>query len=421
MLGSGREYLATDLRLRDDVELVIKPRAVLRQSPILSHYTNYTPEYGHDNVIPGVPWTHCMYTNMPLILAKDAKRVKITGGGTIRMDDTYSENPAWQHYARTCSDRLHIVPIAVCNTSHVEISDLDILRCSNYHTIFYRADSVYVGNLKMLEVACLSGDGLSFGNAVTNVRVDRCIFESNDDGIVLCSSYKDPRGGNWRERVDTIDSSVRHIEVRHSYIDCARGGGGKAIALIPWGSTNPRQDFNEIDDIEVTDCVLRGGQSVGTWPDNPFDGKPFDNAERDDYAPVKNLRIFDNEYLSPCELFWVTPTSLFSDCGLRGSSDFKNAGFADRMAYWTHSGDVTAAPGTARIADGEICQGLYLVPGRYRVLVEGEGDCTPFAANDTGDLASDADGWYAISAPGTYRLGVRGAGVEINSVRLIRN
>ena len=94
------------------------------------------------------------------------------------MDDTYSENPAWLHYARTCSDRIHIVPIAVCNTRHVEICDIDIVRCSNYHTIFYRADSVFIGNLKMYDVSCLSGDGLSFGNAVTNVRVARCVFES---------------------------------------------------------------------------------------------------------------------------------------------------------------------------------------------------------------------------------------------------
>ena len=62
-----------------------------------------------------------MYTNRPLILAKDTDHVKITGGGTIRMDDTYSENPLWTHYARTCSDRIHIVPIAICNTKHVEI------------------------------------------------------------------------------------------------------------------------------------------------------------------------------------------------------------------------------------------------------------------------------------------------------------
>lgn len=418
----SREFLATNLLMREGVELVIEPGAVLRQSPVFSHYVSYRPEYGHDNIIPGVPWTHCMYTNMPLILAKDTEQIKITGGGTIRMDDTYSENPAWTHYARNCSDRLHIVPIAVCNTSHVEISDIDIKRCSNYHTIFYRADSVFIGNLKMLEVACLSGDGLSFGNAVTNVRVARAVFESNDDGIVLCSSYKDPRGGNWRERVDSIDSSVRHIEVMHSYIDCARGGGGKAIALIPWGSTNPRQDYNEINDIEVTDCVLRGGNSVGSWPDNPFDGKPFDNMEQDDYAPVKNLRIFGNEYLSPCALNGVVPTTLLTDCGLHGSTTFKNADFADRLAYWTPRGDVSAEPGKAAVGNGIIYQGLYLTPGTYRIAWEGEGDfVSPVAECVNGTaLEVNENNEFTVGDDDTYIIGLMCENATISSVGLIR-
>ena len=417
---SERQYLATNLKLRKGVDLVIAKGAVLRQSPKFSHYTEFPPEYGHDNVIPGVPWTHCMYTNRPLILAKDTERVRITGGGRIRMDDTYSENPAWTHYARTCSDRIHIVPIAVCNTRHVEISDIDIVRCSNYHTIFYRADSVFIGNLKMYDVACLSGDGLSFGNAVTNVRVGRCVFESNDDGIVLCSSYRDPRGGEWRVRVDSIDSSVRHIEVIGSYIDSGRGGAGKAIALIPWGSTNPRQDFNEIDDIEVRDCVLRGGHSVGSWPDNPFDGKPFDNSEPDDYAPVKNLRIFGNEYLSPVELNGVVPVTLLTDCGLHSGSDFKNSDFTDRLAYWTHSRGVRAIrPGEIELSDGVLYQGLYLLPGSYHLSWSGEGEITAEVKDMYGKpVKVTSGGQFDVTSPSTFLVGFRGSGATLRSVSL---
>ena len=309
------------------------------------------------------------------------------------------------------------MPIAICNTKNVEISDIDILRCSNYHTIFYRADSVFVGNVKMYEVACLSGDGLSFGNAVTNVRVGRCVFESNDDGIVLCSSYKDPRGGVWRERVDSIDSSVRHIEVLGSYIDGARGGGGKAIALIPWGSTNPRQDYNEIDNIEVRDCVLRGGHSVGSWPDNPFDGKPFDNAEPDDYAPVKNLRIFNNEYLSAMALNGVVPTTLLTDCGLHGSSTFKNADFTDRTAYWTVDGTHQASAGEIKLDDAIIYQGLHLNPGSYTIAWEGNGKISPYICDINGNSISDKAS-FEIKTPSTVLLGVKGRGATIKSITL---
>lgn len=420
VLDGERTYLATNLELRRGVSLVIRPGSTLRQSPVASHYTDYTPEYGHDNVIPGVPWTHCMYTNRPLILAKDTDHVRITGGGTIRMDDTYSENPLWQHYARICSDRIHLVPIAICNTSDVEISDIDIIRCNNYHTIFYRADRVFLGNVKLHEVTCLSGDGFSFGNAVTNVRVARCIYESNDDGIVLCSSYKDPRGGEWRQRVDTIDSSVRHIEVLSSYIDGARGGGGKAIALIPWGSTNPRQDFNEIDDIEVRDCVLRGGNSVGSWPDNPFDGKPFTNCEPDDYAPVKNLRIYGNEYLSPVVLNGVVPTTLLTDCGLQGSSTFKNSDFSDRTAYWSFTAPPKSVqPGSISFDNSWLYQGLALKPGAYRISWNGSGDVTPYVTDADGHRVKvSRDGRFSIPQEATFLVGLKGKKAVINSVNL---
>lgn len=420
VLDGEKTYLATNLELRRGVSLVIRPGTTLRQSPVASHYTQYPPEYGHDNVIPDVPWTHCMYTNRPLILAKDTDHVRITGGGTIRMDDRYSENPLWQHYARICSDRIHLVPIAVCNTSDVEISDIDIIRCNNYHTIFYRADRVFLGNVKLHEVTCLSGDGFSFGNAVTNVRVARCIYESNDDGIVLCSSYKDPRGGDWRQRVDSIDSSVRHIEVLSSYIDGARGGGGKAIALIPWGSTNPRQDHNEIDDIEVRDCVLRGGHSVGSWPDNPFDGKPFTNSEPDDYAPVKNLRIYGNEYLSPVVLNGVVPTTLLTDCGLQGSPTFKNPDFTDRTAYWSFtSAPESARPGCVELEDSHLYQGLALTPGNYRISWTGKGDIKPYVTDADGRrIKVSGDGHFSISREATYLVGLRGKKAEINSINL---
>lgn len=414
-----REYLATYLELRSGVELVIEPGAVLRQSPRFDDYAKYPPEYGHDNVIPNVPWTHSMYTNRPLILAKDVERVKITGGGKIRMDDPFSENKAWTHYARNCSDRIHLLPIGVCNTRHVEISDIDILRSNNYHTMFYRADSVFIGNVKMHEVACVSGDGLSFGNAVRNVRVGRCFFESNDDGIVLASSYKDPRGLEWRVRVDSIDSSVRNIEVLSSYINSSCKGGGKAIAVIPWGSTNPRQDYNEIDNIRVTDCVLAGGYSVGTWPDNPFDGKPFTNQEENDYAPVKNFNVVRNEYISPCDLLCVVPTTFVTDCGIRSASEFKNPAFADRLAYWSSYGDVSASePGAVQVADGTLYQGLYLLPGRYNIEYQAVGVAEPYVTTTAGAPIRMEGAEFTVTSPSTLLVGLMGKGAVVKSMKI---
>ncbi|MGN1215218.1 MAG: hypothetical protein ACI4TJ_03125, partial [Candidatus Cryptobacteroides sp.] len=268
----------------------------------------------------------------------------------------------------TCSDRIHICAMTAENCSYIELTDFDQVRASNYHTSFYGDDHIFIGNMKMVEVRCVSGDGLSFAQGVNHVRIERVVFDSNDDAIVLCNSYRDPRGKNspWRYDDDDADHSVRNLLVEHSYINSGKNGGGKAIAVIPWGSTNPDQTKQLLDSIEVYDCVLRGGHSVGTWCDNPFDGKPFTNGEQDDYAPVMNFRILGNDYQSACDLLCVRPTNFVTDCGLHSSSSFVNADFSLGYSYWTRQGDAGTGDGFGYARNGgSMMQGLYLQGGTY--------------------------------------------------------
>ena len=113
--------------------------------------------------------------------------------------------------------------------------------------------------------------------------------------------------------------------------------------------------------MNVYDNVLMGGYSVGTWCDNPFDGKPFDNTEENDYAPVKNFRIVNNEYLSPCDLLSIRPTNFITDCGLHSSETFRNGDFAHGHTYWTMEGDAGEQDGSGYArGEGRLYEGLYL-------------------------------------------------------------
>ena len=368
----GRRYVATHLTLRSRVDLHFERGAILWQSSDLRHYS-YIPAFGHDFDIPGCPWTHCLFINYPLIQGNGLEQVKITGPGTIRMSDPYTVNPDWDHYARTCTDRIHICPVGICDSRYVEFTDIDEVRCNNYHTNFPGTQYIFIGNVKLYEVQCVSGDGFSFGQGASHIRLDRVFFDSNDDGIVLSNSYRDPRGriSPWRKDIDDADHSIRDVRVRHSYINSSTRGAGKAIALIPWGTTNPDQTKQELDGIEVYDCVLEGGHSVGTWCDNPHDGKPFTNEERDDYAPVKNFRIIGNEYRSLCDILWVKPTNFITDCGLHSASDFVNPNFTLGHSYWTMEGKADAEVGYAYASDGgSIYEGLYLSAGAYVFTAE---------------------------------------------------
>lgn len=116
-----RRYVATHLMMRSNVDLHIEKGAILWQSQDESDYS-YAPAYGHDVVIPRVPWTHSLYVNLPLIQGKDIENVKITGQGKIRSLDTYSVDPRLDHYARVCTDRIHVIPIGFWKVRNIELS-----------------------------------------------------------------------------------------------------------------------------------------------------------------------------------------------------------------------------------------------------------------------------------------------------------
>lgn len=417
----GRRYRATNIILKSNVDLHLDKGAIIWQDCDMRHY-KYHMLFGHDMAIPNTPWTHCLFINLPLIQANDVKNVKVTGPGVIRMYDQYTENPDWFHYARTCTDRMHVCALAFSDCENIEVTNIDEVRANNYHTNFQTCRNVFVGNVRLYEVACVSGDGFSFGQGSKHVKVERCFFDSNDDGIVLSSSYGDPRGkvSPWRRDYDDRDHKVSDVTVEHSYINSATGGGGKAIALIPWGSTNPDQTKQGLDSVQVYDCVLAGGYSVGTWADNPFDGKPFTNAEQDDYCPVSNFKIFNNEYIDACDLLWVHPTTFLNDCGIKSSDKFVNADFAQGNSYWTMQGDANAVKGYGYANNGgTIWEGLYLAKGTYTFTAETDGNgslqvCDLNTGKQVADQAFANSGWgsaavtFTIDADGDYSLGLKG-------------
>ncbi len=423
----GRRYIATEVRLKSHVELHLEAGAILWQSPDRRDY-RYNMYYGHDMDIPGVNWTHCLFINKPLVLAKNAENVKVTGPGVIRMNDPYTVNHNWGHYAKICSDCMHIVPLSFIDSKNLIAADLDIQRCNNYHTNFHGVENLFLGNIKLYDIKCVSGDGLSFGQGAHHIRVARAVMNTNDDGIVISTSYGDPRGivTPWRQDHRDADHSVRDLKVTHSCINSTHGAG-KAIAFIPWGSTNPDQQKQVIENVEVSDCMLIGGYSVGTWPDNPFDGKPFTNAEQDDYSPIYNINIHDNDYNDPCDLFWVKPTNFMGDTGIKNADSVQNSDFKDGFCFWTTEGDagVSNHQGYAR-KGGRLWEGLYL-KGDIRIHSQLLGSGSLFIADEKGKILAEkkikTDSWteetleLTDAQEGNYRVGVYGKDIRVKWLR----
>ena len=322
----GKRYIVTNILLRSNINLKIEKSAVLWQSQRREHYP-YEPAYGHDDIIPGINWTHNLHTaNLPLIQGANLDNVKITGGGVIRMLDTGSEeNVGMPGYSVGCHRRIHCIPLGLFMCRNVEVRDVSIQRSNNYHTSFSHSERVYIANVKFHRVKCVSGDGFGVGGC-KNVFVNRCFFQSNDDAIVMSTHYEDPRGLLWWTNTRGEDNSVRHVTVRHSYLN---SGGGKAICFITWGTSDPNQEREEISDVTAEDNILTCVNPVGAWFDNPYNGKqPFDNTETDDYSPVKQIRIFNNRYEGICSLGPIQATDVLTDCGIYSAPDFRNGDFS---------------------------------------------------------------------------------------------
>ncbi|MBQ9779570.1 MAG: hypothetical protein IJW00_01570 [Clostridia bacterium] len=379
----GRRYMVTNLLMRSNVDLHFGDGAVLWQSQLKDDY-DYEVTYGHDGVIPGINWTHNLHvSNLPLIQAANIHHFKVTGHGTVRMMDTGSEEGVdMPGYASGCPDRIHCIPLGFFCVDHCVCQDVEITRSNNYHTEFNHSTNVYIANVKLHEVKCVSGDGFGVAGA-KHVFVNRCFMQSNDDGIVMSCHYYDPRGILWWTNMKDEDNGCRDITTAHSYIN---SGGGKALAFITWGTSDPIQEREEIDGVYAYDNFLTSVNPVGTWPDNPYNGRqPFDNSETDDYSPVKNVRILGNRYEGNCTLGPIACTNVITDCGVHSTSHFRNGDFTlGGLANWTlFKNSDPASIDTVIYADkekgrisrfdkGEVCaaQGLYLAMGHHTFTLE---------------------------------------------------
>lgn len=402
----GRRYVVTNLLMRSFVDLHFEKGAILWQSQLKEDY-DYQVAYGHDGVIPGINWTHNLHvSNLPLIQAANIHHFKVTGPGIIRMMDTGSvEGVGMPGYATGCPDRIHCIPLGFFHVDHCVCQDIDITRSNNYHTEFNHSTNVYVANVKLHEVKCVSGDGFGVAGA-HDVFVNRCFMQSNDDGIVMSCHYHDPRGMLWWTNLKGDDNGCRHITTAHSYIN---SGGGKALAFITWGTSDPNQELEEIDGVYAYDNFLTSVNPVGTWPDNPYAGKqPFDNTETDDYSPVKNVRIFGNRYVGNCTLGPIACTNVLTDCGVHSTSQFRNGDFTlGGMANWTYFGNgdpdcihtviyADKEKGCIEAFDkGEVAtaQGLHLLAGTHTVTAElftGEEGATLYVSRiQTGEVITE--------------------------------
>jgi len=336
LVPKGR-YVITHIEIYSNTELRLEEDSYLIQSENKDYY-DYDVAYEHDNINYNVEWAHnFLVHNKPLIYSNHQENIKITGKGKIRMGDTGAERlmGGYPYYDIHCNALIHIVPICLNFCKNIEVSDITISRANSYHLFLTHAQNTFINNTKFYDPRCLSGDGIGLASG-RNVLISNILFVSNDDGITMNPGYDDPRGHNsYWDQTPEENNTIENIEICHSYINSSYGSWGKAIAFIPWGKCASNQEWSQTRFINVHDCILKGGNAIGTWCDDPYHGKvPFDNSELDDCSPISDITLMNNTYIGPCSLMEIKVTNMVSDCNLHSTYEIVNGKFKDGMCNW---------------------------------------------------------------------------------------
>ncbi len=448
----GKRYIVTHLKLCSNLEFEIQKNAVLWQSQredelnktVPVHQRGFdTVTYGHDVSIDGLMWcTGFSTTNLPLIFIDRCENVRVTGGGTIRMNDAGGE---CEDPMRLIGDpglavgeanRVHQIPLCTYSSKHIDITDLTLMRSSSWHCYMSFNDDVYVANLNEKEAVCVTADGFTI-TSCKNVTIDRCFTFTTDDAVGICTAYNDGRGQFYRPTKPGEDNATENIVIRHSFLY-----GGFGTSWMPWGAAAENMYYQETRGVEVFDCVLGGSvKSAGTWPDDPFYGwsayDHYPQTEDENYCPIKDVYYHDNNYLMPFDItlngiklamtnFVVTDnvhrTTYSSTQFLNGDFDkkvHKGTGFNDEtnyftgLSYWSNSGNTDVEllgtkksvtvdtgeeitqPDYAGVItrNGELFQGLYCIYGTYvfSANIKSTASFTLFARDAVTDTMYKAD------------------------------
>lgn len=428
----GRRYVITHIEFCSNLEFVIEHGAMLWQSQREEELNKTVPVkqrgfdtayYGFNVDIDGLVWcTGYSAINKPMLYANGCENLRITGYGTIRMNDAGGEvaDPLYfvgdPGLAVGQASRVQQIPIMLYNCTHVDVTDITISRSSAWHFVCAYNNDLYIGNVKEKEAANVTGDGFSTPLS-QNVTIDRCFTYTSDDAIGMSIYYEDGRGQFFYPSIlDGKDHSNDNIVIRHSYLF-----GGHGISIMPWGSASPDEHNYEIRNVEIFDCVIGGHRSSACWADNPFYGKSALHSytqDEIDYSPIKDIYFHDNTYYNPFnwEMYgvpvWATNLIVTDDINgtIYSSSVFKNGsfdklahngkGFHDEttwvsgLSYWSERPGKGGSVGTVKVGtkestyvdtkkafvqddyagfikgEGELFQGLYLRKGKHRFSIK---------------------------------------------------
>jgi hypothetical protein len=320
------------IQLKSGVELHLEKGATLKGS------TN-RKDYNANEAFPDNVWSDAEeWSGGHLIWAWCADNLAITGEGTIDGNGPAffgecDEDSRWPHYKYGLKlhplDREWFRPgmmVAFFRCRRIRLTDVSLVNTTAWTCHFRCCDGVDIRGVKIAaDVTIANADGFSI-DCTRNVKVEKCILRTGDDGFAIRASCKTHAKTNFCENIEIRDcdvwscnrgirfgigsGTIRNIKVFDTRIHAAANEG---IGFTPAWIDAVRNCY--IEDILVKDCTISecvaavgGGPSRG---DSKVVCIRFENCVFNTLLPIKLTgsdrcqMTFKNCVRNPLEKFSV--------------------------------------------------------------------------------------------------------------------
>ncbi|MDR3217760.1 MAG: hypothetical protein LBU22_02060 [Dysgonamonadaceae bacterium] len=196
-------FLSGTLYMKNNVNLFIDAEATLKGSPSFKDYPDNSVHYHNSFSHPGKP-----FGNKAFIFGEALQNISITGTGTIDGNGYSSEFQLGNDATAESRARPSVICFIKCN--NVKVEGLRLQNSAYWMQNYIACDTLVLSGLNIHNHCNYNQDGMDID--ASNVLVENCSIDSDDDGVCLKSHNTDRIVENVSIRNCTIGSNCNAIK-----------------------------------------------------------------------------------------------------------------------------------------------------------------------------------------------------------------
>lgn len=197
-------FLTGTLYMKDNVNLYIEEKATLKGSSFFNDYPDNNVKYVNSFSYPNGK----LFGNKALIFGENVRNISITGNGTI---DGSGDSPTFQ-LGNDSNDESRKRPcmLLFINSKNIKVYDLDLRNSAYWLQNYLGCDTLHLKGLNIYNHTNFNQDATDID--ASNVLIEDCIIDADDDGICLKSHNPNRIVENVIVRNCTISSNCNAVK-----------------------------------------------------------------------------------------------------------------------------------------------------------------------------------------------------------------